>query len=135
MWEQQLCCDAAVNLVSHEGTFSAIDGQKICCQLAGDGDGSLVAVALRGFALVEKGQLRVESRSQMRGLQQHRLQVSIALFGDRHAPGAVGRGLLSAAQAAVIIPGTAKLLLISWLWRPSSLTTSQPSGSTRQLFK
>ena len=37
----------------------------------------------------------------MRGLQQHRLQVSIALFGDGHAPGTVGRGLLSAAQAAV----------------------------------
>ena len=90
-----------MNLVSYEGTFSTIDGQKVSCQLAGDGDGSLVAVALRGFALVENGQLRVESRSQMRGLQQHRLQVSIALFGDGHAPGTVGRGFLSAAQAAV----------------------------------
>src|SRR5271154_3378670 len=108
MWEQQLCCVAAVNLVSHEGTFSAIDGQKVSCQLAGDGDGGLVVVALRGFALVENGQLRVESRSQMRGFQQHRLQVSIALLGDGHAPGTVSRGLLSAAQAAVIIPGTAK---------------------------
>jgi hypothetical protein len=51
--------------------------------------------------LVENGQLRVESRSQMRGFQQHRLQVSIALLGDGHAPGTVSRGLLSAAQTAV----------------------------------
>ena len=101
MLEQQLCCDAAVNLVSHKVAFPAIDGQKVRCQLAGDGDGSLVVVALRGFALVENGQLRVESRSQMRGLQQHRLQVPIALLGDGHTSGTVGRSLLSAAQTAV----------------------------------
>src|SRR5271170_8071725 len=41
---RQLCCDAAVNLASHEGTLSAIDGQEVCCQLAGNGDRSLVAV-------------------------------------------------------------------------------------------
>ncbi len=100
-----------MNLVSYEGTFSTIDGQKVSGQLAGDGDGSLVAVALRGFALVENGQLRVESRSQMRGFQQYRLQVSIALLGDGHPPGTVGRGLLSAAQTAVaddLLDGTAR---------------------------
>ncbi len=101
MWQRQLCCDAVLNLASCKGTLSAIDGQKVRCQLAGNGDRSLVAVAPRSFALVEHGQPRVESGSQMRGLQQHRLQMAIALLGDGHAPGVVGRGLLSARQAAV----------------------------------
>jgi hypothetical protein len=99
VWRRQLRCDVALNLARYEGTFSAIDGQKIRCQLAGNGDRSLVAVAPRSFPLIEDGKLWVESWSQMRGLQQHRLQMSIALLGDGHASGVVGRGLLPTAQA------------------------------------
>jgi hypothetical protein len=31
-------------LLFYEGTFSAIDGQKVRCQLAGNGDRSLIAM-------------------------------------------------------------------------------------------
>jgi hypothetical protein len=72
---------------------------NVALKLAGHGDGSLVVVAPRGFALVENGQLRVESRSRwaasnstvckcrLRCLEMGmRLEVSAEVFSPLHRP-------------------------------------------------
>ncbi len=89
-----------MNLVSYEGPFSSIDGQKVSGQLAGDGDGSLVAIAVRGFALIENGQFRVGDlgagcaapgstvcKCRLRCLEMGmRLELSAEVFSPLHRP-------------------------------------------------
>ena len=102
----------------------SINGQKVSCQLAATAIAAWLRIAVRGFALVENGQLRLSLGARMRGLQQHGLQVSIALFGDGHALELSAEVFLSAAQAAV------DDLLDEWNRSTSPTSSTQVSAVT-----
>jgi hypothetical protein len=53
--------------------------------LASHGQRGAIAMAALEFALPHFGQQRIPARSQVRGLNQHGLQMRVALFGDRPA--------------------------------------------------
>ena len=90
-----LClCGYVLLVASDECSFVSIDGQQVACHLSRYGEDGLVAVAACYLPVVKLNHLWMVSQGDMRSLNEHCLQMLVALLRNRHAQRVASRTLL-----------------------------------------
>jgi hypothetical protein len=69
----------------HEMLLSSIHGEKICDHLARYRKRRSIGVPFLFFSFIEQRKIVILSRRQLRSLDQHKLDILVALFGNRCA--------------------------------------------------
>jgi len=81
-----LClCGYVLLLASDECSFVSIDSQQVACHLPRYGEDGLVAVAPSFLPVVKLNHFWMVSQGDMRSLNEHCLQMPVALLRNRHA--------------------------------------------------
>ena len=76
---------ASAILCRHEIPLSSIHGEKICDHLPRYRKRRSIGVPFLFLSFIEQGQIVILSGRQLRGLDQHTLDMLVALFGNRCA--------------------------------------------------
>ena len=73
-------CRYALLLASDERSFASINGQQVACHLPCDSEDGLVAVAPCSLPIVKLDHFWMVSQGDMRSLDEHCLQMLVALL-------------------------------------------------------